>query len=1078
MKSRPMRLIWLPLLLLAFAAKAQNHPLAHAATQQRRASSASAASVPLARYSKEPYVIEKYTTKFQYGGDGLQTRTVLARVHIQSAVAAQKFSQLSFEYDSTEETLQFRSVQILAQDGSRKNIPTETATNGTATVAVDAPAYSAYRAKSIAIPNLQPGDTLEYEIASHSNHPEPNGPFWLQYTFLADAIVLAETLEIDVPNSRHVALKSPRVPYSTDATSSPGRIVYRWKHANLALKPEGEQPNGTPQRLQPKPVDAMLTTFADWGTVAKWYSKITQVQAEPSPEVLAKAAELTRDRASDSEKIRALFNYVSRNLRYVDLPFAAAAQETHSAAQVLGQNYATSVDKRIVLAALLEAAGIRSQTALLSDSSTMDASLPSPAQFTRVLTVIPQGNHLVWLDPSPGVAPFEFVPASLRNKPALLVSSDGGAKLATTPADPPFPSTQRVEIEGQVSDLGKLTARIRYELRGDNEYVLRLAFHRTPEKEWKNMAQTILTLDGLNGEVSSAHPSDPVETDNPFALDIEYSQPGFLDWSSERQRVPIPLLTLGLPDAPKKEVSSIELGTPLHVTAQLQLSLPPGFLARPPAAISVSREYADFQSSYHFGDHLLTAERSLDFKVRALPSSQAGDYLAFSHAVAADQAQPLLVENSAGDLIPPSASPAGLFEAGVAALASGNTRSSIPLFERLVQLDPTYKEAWNKLGLSYMRAKQFELASTAFKKQIEADPADPQAHNYLGLAFEQQHKYDEAADAFLGQVALDPLDKLAHEAMGTVYLAQHEYEKAIPELEKAAVLSPEKPEIQLSLGEAYANLAQTDLALSCFQKAVALSPSPAISNAVARSLADHKLALGQAQKYAESAVASAAASIQGLDLAHASAEEFGAEAKLASYWGTLGWLHFQQQEFDAAERYIRAAWLLNQTGEIASHLAQTYEKRGNKDEAVHTYALALAAKDADPEAKARLTLLLGGNSQIPDLVDHARPVLESMLSFPAGKFAGATAKAEFLVLLSPASGKHASSKASASRFVAGSEELRPFANRLLLLDFGPIFPDASATKLIRRGTLACSSTSAECTFTLLPLESIDSQPGD
>jgi hypothetical protein len=44
--------------------------------------------------------------------------------------------------------------------------------------------------------------------------------------------------------------------------------------------------------------------------------------------------------------------------------------------------------------------------------------------------------------------------------------------------------------------------------------------------------------------------------------------------------------------------------------------------------------------------------------------------------------------------------------------------------------------------------------------------------------------------------------------------------------------------------------------------------------------------------------------------------------------------------------------------------------------------------------------------------------------------------------------------------------LRPFAENLRTLDFGPMFPDQSPAKLVRRGTLACTSAGA-CTFTLI-----------
>jgi tetratricopeptide (TPR) repeat protein len=1021
-------------------------------------------------YSKEPYVIEKYTTQFRFESDGSRTRTVFARVRIQSALAAQKFSQLAFNYDSSSGSLQFQLVKVRRPDGTGASISPDSAKDIPTNIARDALAYDSYRQKTISVAALQPGDILEYQTVTRLN-PQTDAQFWLRHSFISEAIVLDERLDIDVPKSRHVTFKSPRFPYSSDPASSNGRAIYHWKHANLALPPEDESVKGSPQSAELKPANVNLTTFASWDEIAHWYGQLVRPQGQLPAEVSAEVTALTRDRTDDLEKIRGIYNYVSKNIRYVDLPFSPETQKPHSAAQVFNQQYASAADKQVLLTAMLEAAGISSEPALIPEMGALDSTAPSPAQFNRILTVVTLGDRTIWLDPSTGAAPFEFLPASVRKKTALLISPAGPGKILETPLDPPFPSTQRVEIEGNVSDLGKLTGQIRYELRGDNEYVLRLAFQRTPESQWKELAQTILALDGLHGDILAVKPTDSSSTENPFVLEVEYSQPNFVDWSSPRMMVPIPLLAIGMPDAPKNTSSAIDLGSPLRVMARLKLTFPQNFAARAPAAITVSRDYAAFDSSYAFEGHVLSAQRNLDFKARSVPAGHTDDYLAFSHAVAADQAQPLDIENSAASTpaILLKATSVDLYETAVAALSSGNTRSAIPLFERLVETEPAYPHAWNQLGLAYMRAGQLDLASNAFQKQLEIDPADSQTHNYLGLALEEQHKNADAIAAFRRQIALDPLDKVAHEALGRIYLSEHDYAQSLPEFDKAAVLTPDKPSLQLSLADAYLNLGQNDSALAAFEKAVALSPTPSVWSTIARELADHKIQLDKAQQYAQLAVSSATANLRDVDLAHLPPDQFVQEAKLANTWDTLGWVYFQKNDFDNAQRYIRSAWLLNPRGETAFHLGLVYERRNQKQEAIQTYALALVAPDPDPEAQARLTLLLGGNSDIPELLVRTKAGAPQNPVFRTGNPSKATGVADFLIALSPASAPNSSAHATAARYIAGKEELQPFANHLGPIDFGLVFPARSPQKLVRTGRLECSSPSSECTLTLLPL---------
>ncbi len=271
-----------------------------------------------------------------------------------------------------------------------------------------------------------------------------------------------------------------------------------------------------PEQQVENPPDVQLSTFASWQDVARWYANLSSGPAESSPEIRGKTQELTQSRASQIQKIQAIYDFVSKNIRYVDIPFGTGPSQPHRAAEILANGYADSNDEHVLLAAMLDAVGILSKAAFISYRRKLDPSLPSPAQFDHLVTAVPLPNEVVWMDSTPGVAPFRLLASPLRDKSALLVSTDGSGQIVKTPADPPFVSTQDVHIDGEISDLGKLTAHAHYTLRGDTEFVLRLAFHKTPEAQWTQLGQTILSLDGIQGEVSSVKPSDPADTKDPF----------------------------------------------------------------------------------------------------------------------------------------------------------------------------------------------------------------------------------------------------------------------------------------------------------------------------------------------------------------------------------------------------------------------------------------------------------------------------------------------------------------------------------------------------------------------------------
>jgi len=1091
------RFTWrLSLLFVVFFARTMGAQQASAPpTSDSRNGASTAQKQPTENYAQEPFVIEQYYTSARFENDGTSQRDLAVRIQVQSDSGVQQLGELVFGYNSGNEQMEVLTVRVHKPDGTVVNAAPESTKEMTASVARDAPMYTDYKEKHITVPSLHAGDTLEYKIVTRTMHSLAPGEFWFAYNFLADSIVLDERLEIDVPQGRGITVRSTefsltngrqdyqlrakpdaskksgfhKTPFSQSEKN--GRTFFRWQRTNLVHAPQEENPKNKSLRTETKRPDIELTTFESWGQVAQWYAKLENGRTEPTPEIRAKTLELIQGSETTLDKIQALYNYVSKNIRYVSLSFGLGRYQPHSAAEIFANQYGDCKDKHTLLAAMLQAAKFRPDAVLIPFSRELDTSVPSPSQFDHVITAVPGEHGLIWMDSTAEVAPFRLLSPALRNKSALLVASNGEGKIVQTPVDPPFLSTQRVEIDAEVSDLGKLSAKLRYFLRGDNELALRAAFRRTPPTQWKELGQTIATLDGIHGDVTVVKPSDPSDTEKPFELDLDFSQANFLDWSSKKSKVVVPLLMIGMPDVPKETSEPIHLGSPLDITMTLTLKLPNSFTARAPVAVSIARDYATFKSSYHLESHTLVAERALSFKMRELPSSRVGDYLAFTHAVESDENQVLVAENSGAirPEIPEAAKPDELVEAGVAALNSGNLTAAIPLLKRALELNPKNKLGWNDLGLAYMRLGQLEDAGAAFRKQIELTPFDEHAYNYLGFTLQQQQNYRDAAKAFQKQIEVNPIDPVAHAALGALFLEEHSYAEAIPELDKATILLPDNAPLQVSLGQAYINTSQKEKALAAFDKAVELAHTPTVWNNVAYNLAEHQIELDKAQQYAESAVSATTANLRNIDLSHLSLDDLQAVSNLGIYWDTLGWVHFERGELDEAQRYVQAAWLLNQHGEVADHLAQIAQKLGEKDRAIHLYSLSIGAAHSVPETRARLVALLGPHAKIEDLVDQAKPELTARRTFSIGKGPSENSQADFLLLLSPGT---RDPKVEAVKFVSGNQSLRPLAERLRAVDFGPMFPNAAPTKIVRRGTLACSAYTSNCTFTLILPENL------
>lgn len=1061
-------------------------------------------------YSQEPFVIEQYHTRVRFENDGTGRRELFVRIRVQSEAGVQQLGQLVLGYNSANERLEVDSLQVRKADGSATSAPASAVQDMTAPVTRDAPVYTDYRQKHVTVPGLRPGETLQYHIATHIHTPLAPGQFWLEYDFLKDAIVLDERLEVSVPQGRAIKLKTqPGV--DPEVAEEGNRRTYRWKSSNLKRETEDEAKPKKKPKNKPEVPAIQLTTFQSWEEVGRWYAALERPRAVPTDAVRTKAEELVRGRATEAERIEALYDFVAKNFRYVSLSFGVGRYQPHAASEVLTNQYGDCKDKQTLLAALAQAIGLRAYPVLIHSSRKIDPDVPSPLQFDHAISVVAAAKDWIWLDTTTEVAPFRLLSANLRHKQALVIPTasgqapsssteastasrstsnepdpDGAPRLVETPADLPFPATQRVDVDGQVSELGKLTAAVRYTLRGDNELLLRMAFRRTPQNQWKQLGQLLAYSDGFRGEVSEVKASDPAATREPLQVEYRITQPNYFDWSRKKSPLTLPLPAIGLPDAPESEDSSdekpepIELGTALDVTTRVQLELPPKYAARAPVPVAVMRDYAEYRSSYKVEGSRVTAERRLRFRLRELSATRTPDYLAFARAVRTDEAQTLALESTAvgAPAIPETAKAEELYESGMSAFKSGNYRAAVELLERVGALEPNHKSAWNDLGSAYLALNRLEDAVKALRKQIAVNPYDEFAYNNLGRALWQQQKYDDAIRAFQKQIEVSPLDRWAHGNLGALYAEQRKYSEAVPELEKAIVLTPDNPSLHVSLGQAYLNLEQGDKALAAFEKAVEVAPAPPVWNNVAYQLALKKVHLERAQQYAESAVTSTAAALRNTSLDRLAVSDVVHVAALAAYWDTLGWVHFQKGDLDTAEKYIRAAWLLAQAGEVGDHLGQIYQKRGKKQDAVHTYTLALAATRPLTETRQHLADLVGSDDKVPPKErTKAGEELSALRTVKLSKLRKESASAEFFVLLAPSAGDASgdrptgASPAGASvedvKFVSGSEKLRPLAGALRSTLYPVEFPDATPTKLVRRGLLSCSAETSDCVFVLL-----------
>jgi tetratricopeptide (TPR) repeat protein len=1043
-------------------------------------------------YSREAFVSEQDITHVTFENDGTSTRESTARIRIQSGAGVQRFGVLTFPYENSTGTLDIDYVRVRKPDGATVLTPADSVQDMPSEITRQAPFYSDLHEKHVAVKGLGVGDVLEFQTRWRTTKPLAPGQFWFAFNFSHDAILLRQELQIRVPRERAVKWKSPQVKPTISEDSS--HRVFTWTSSQLEHKSseqerkDQEQTSYQAERGKLPPPDIQLSSFQSWEDIGRWYLNLQQDRAKPTPDIRAKAADLTKGAADDASKLHAIYTYVSTQFHYIGVSFGIGRYQPHSAADVLSNQYGDCKDKHTLLASLLDAVGIKAFPAFINSAHDIDPDVPSPAQFDHVITAVPQGDRLIWLDTTPEVAPFALLVSPLRDKQALVIHGDNST-LTTTPDAPPYNALLTFRIDAKLTDSGTLEGRIERTIQGDdNEVLLRAAFRSVPMPQWKDLIQRISYSTGFAGDVSDVTVSTPEKIDELFHFSYTYTRKEYPEWSSGRISSPLPPITLpSVSDKDDVPSHPIWLGSPADIRLESRVELPKGYVPQLPDNLNLNENFAEYHASYSVKDGVLITERRLVWKIREVLLSQYDAYKKFNKALGDDHELYIALSSSKAPAdsyqnaiwnLPFSEKPqaARAYEDAQEQFQKQNLQAEIASLRRAVQIDPKFTRAWLWLGEVYKFSGQMDEALKAYRTAIDIEPQQPVSYKALGFTLLALQRFEDAIPVWQQLIKVAPSDSTGPAGLGSALLGLKRYAGAVSALEAAVLLNPQAANLNLQLGLAYLHAGDDAKALVSLNKGIELDARPVILNDVAYELAEANKQLPLALQYAQKAVSDEEEASQDIDLSELKTEDLGYTSSLAAFWDTLGWVYFRIGNLQEAEKYLNSAWTLSQGGVQADHLGQVYEREGKKQAAVRMYQLALflfnpfsiqpTARFAAQETRERLDRLQPGTSatdrsvftQVTDQVNGLRTI-----KLP--RIVPATSTAEFFLVFTQ-DPKTSSLDVADVKFISGSEELKPAGKALLSAPFTFPFPDDGHPNILRRGILSCYVHTG-CSFTLI-----------
>ena len=198
------------------------------------------------------------------------------------------------------------------------------------------------------------------------------------------------------------------------------------------------------------------------------------------------------------------------------------------------------------------------------------------------------------------------------------------------------------------------------------------------------------------------------------------------------------------------------------------------------------------------------------------------------------------------------------FRDGLSFLSKDDCEKALPYFEKAVESDSSYADAWAQsgfcneklgkhaealeaskkavslrpsaesyfnIGLASFYLKQYREAADAYRASIKLDPYNAaDAYYALGLVYRDWGKADEEIQAYKQAIKQRPDYTVAYERLGSRYLKSKKYNEALEVFRQLAALKPGDPFAPNSMGEAYLELNRLNEAVESFRQSIRLKP--------------------------------------------------------------------------------------------------------------------------------------------------------------------------------------------------------------------------------------------------------------
>ena len=458
--------------------------------------------------------LEKQLVTTHVNADGTNVETEEVTRLIKSQLAVDSNSQVDIPFNSSFQNIDVLEAYTILASGKKLPVAANAIRYVEDDISDGANQFSDRKHCIIIFPSVSAGTRIYYKVKTTTH----TALFPKNYENVMYFSLQEEEKQFEF-NFSH----DPKIQILTDvkgvsggriADGPRGEIRYRFTHqsSDISIK---EPAQVSELDFAPR---IILSTFKSHVELGKAYENSLKSKLVVTKDVRELAEKITKGITQPKDQAKALYQWVSKNIRYVAIYLGAGGVVPNDVDTIIHNQYGDCKDHDLLLRALLTAKGIQSSTALINAGrSYVYHPLGTISPNNHAITYLPTWD--LYVDTTQEIAPFGVLIDQLLDKPTVLTALE---KIGRTPKL--LAETNRVTTKTTLKILpdGKVSGTTYSTYTGPREMDARYKYANYVPLSEDRMVKNHLYAFRQTG-IGSFSPTDPYDLNKSFELGSQFT---------------------------------------------------------------------------------------------------------------------------------------------------------------------------------------------------------------------------------------------------------------------------------------------------------------------------------------------------------------------------------------------------------------------------------------------------------------------------------------------------------------------------------------------------------------------------